>query len=1017
MAFTADKVRQGVQKDTGYDIPYSARFNDDDSAYLSRTPSSAGNRKTWTWSGWVKRGNINTSFQILFGAEINPNTTMYIGLHSDNNLRFQDGSTTFFDTSALLRDTSAWYNIIVAFDTTQATASDRVKVYINGVEITSFSSSTNPSLNTDYTINNSVAHTVGRWTPTDLFQFDGYLAEVHFIDGQALTPSDFGETGDYGEWKAKKYTGTYSGNSFYLPFDNAGTKHTLTASGNAQHSTSQNKIGSSSMVFDGAGDYVSVSNPSDIKGLGDFTIECWVRPNATSFSGTRFIMGNGGGQDIAATIGFMQKGSDGKVYFHGYIGSTAYHPAYSNTVGVSVSTTAWTHVSAVRSGGTITVYKDGVSQGTISNSSAVSTPSSNAYSIGRLGSYNGGYYDGYLDEIRISNNARYTSGFTPSTTAFTDDDNTLLLVHSDTSNGSTTFTDSSGVTGALGNDQSGEANHWTPNNLAATDQMLDSPTNNFCTMNPLAGVSGNTFTEGNTQVLCSSSGSLGTTLSTMNFTSGKWYAEFYLKVMDTRGQQLGITGDSQDHSNGSNWISQYSDSYIFYGDGTASRKYNNNSQTSYGANWAAGDIIGVAVDLDSATSTITFYHNGSSQGTAYSSLSGTSWVFTYGDASTNINLSEFVVNFGQDSSFAGNKTAQGNQDSNSIGDFYYTPPTDFLALCTSNLPDPAVIPSEHFNTVLYTGTGGTNAITGVGFAPDFVWAKYRSASANHSLFDKIRGATKRLYSNTTNAENTHTGSLTSFDSDGFTMGSAATTNESGQTYVAWNWKANGTGVSNTSGSITSSVSANADAGFSIVSYTHTGNDETVGHGLSKAPEMVIIKGRNVSTSWYVLTTLIDGSLDYLLLESTAAKGNLGYSSPTANTFPSLQFSNGNTAIAYCFHSVEGYSKVGSYTGNGSADGTFVYTGFRPAYVMVKDTENSSWPWWIHDTARNPINPSTKQLSPNSSAAEYDDATYTALDIVSNGFKWRTSEAQVNANGETFIYIAFAENPFKYTNAR
>mgnify|MGYP003959858633 FL=1 len=187
--------------------------------------------------------------------------------------------------------------------------------------------------------------------------------------------------------------------------------------------------------------------------------------------------------------------------------------------------------------------------------------------------------------------------------------------------------------------------------------------------------------------------------------------------------------------------------------------------------------------------------------------------------------------------------------------------------------------------------------------------------------------------------------------------------------------------------------------------------------MSKAPEMVIIKGRNVSTSWYVLTTLIDGSLDYLLLESTAAKGNLGYSSPTANTFPSLQFSNGNTAIAYCFHSVEGYSKVGSYTGNGSADGTFVHCGFRPAYVMVKDTENSSWPWWIHDTARNPINPSTKQLSPNSSAAEYDDATYTALGIVSNGFKWRTSEAQVNANGETFIYIAFAENPFKYTNAR
>ena len=1027
MAFTADKVRQGVQKDTGYDIPYSARFNDDDSAYLSRTPSTAGNRKTWTWSGWVKRGNINTSFQILFGAEINPNTTMYIGLHSDNNLRFQDGSTTFFDTSALLRDTSAWYNIIVAFDTTQATASDRVKVYINGVEITSFSSSTNPSLNTDYTINNSVAHTVGRWTPTDLFQFDGYLAEVHFIDGQALTPSDFGETGDYGEWKAKKYTGTYSGNSFYLPFDNAGTKHTLTASGNAQHSTSQNKIGSSSMVFDGAGDYVSVSNPSDIKGLGDFTIECWVRPNATSFSGTRFIMGNGGGQDIAATIGFMQKGSDGKVYFHGYIGSTAYHPAYSNTVGVSVSTTAWTHVSAVRSGGTITVYKDGVSQGTISNSSAVSTPSSNAYSIGRLGSFNGGYYDGYLDEIRISNNARYTSGFTPSTTAFTDDDNTLLLVHSDTSNGSTTFTDSSGVTGALGNDQSGEANHWTPNNLAATDQMLDSPTNNFCTMNPLAGVSGNTFTEGNTQVLCSSSGSLGTTLSTMNFTSGKWYAEFYLKVMDTRGQQLGITGDSQDHSNGSNWISQYSDSYIFYGDGTASRKYNNNSQTSYGANWAAGDIIGVAVDLDSATSTITFYHNGSSQGTAYSSLSGTSWVFAYGDASTNINLSEFVVNFGQDSSFAGNDTTTAGPytDSGSVGDFFYEPPTDFLALCTSNLPDPAVIPSEHFNTVLWTGTGSSNARTDVGFQPDFTWIKGRSHISNHRLMNSIAGATKYLLSNAPQAEGTDSQVMSSFDSNGFTVGTEDDTNGSSKTFVAWNWKAGGTGVSNTNGSITSTVSANADAGFSIVSWTGDGSDATIGHSLNSVPKMIIHKHRSGSVQWNVYHESA-GTGGYLRIDGTHAwNSNSGFfgTAPTSSVFSpgshSYMSGSGHNNIAYCFADVDGYSKVGSYTGNGSTDGTFVYTGFRPAYVMIKDSGNAEQ-WWIFDSTRDVDNVAHHRLGADGSGTEGTNIAGAAdnIDFVSNGIKIRSNGGSVGGNtGSTYIFIAFAESPFKHTNAR
>ena len=1029
---------------TGYDIPYSARFNDDDSAYLSRTFASAGNRRTFTLSMWFKLGNLGVAQKLwTVGADSSNKTEIEIG--SSGIIWVEDKASgsaqATFQSTQLLRDTSAWYHLIVAVDTTQGTAANRVKIYLNGNQVTDFTTyETYPDQNDDWSTNTAAAHYLGKRSYSSNY-YDGYLGEVNFIDGSAKVPADFGETGDYGEWKPIEYAGSYGTNGFYLDFSNSGTKHTLTANGNAQHSTAQSKIGSSSMVFDGAGDYVSVSNPSDIKGLGDFTIECWVRPDATSFSGSRFIMGNGSGQDITATIGFMQKGSDGKVYFHGYIGSTAYHPEYSNTVGVSVSTTAWTHVSAVRSGGTITVYKDGVSQGTISNSSAVSTPSSNAYSIGRLGSYNGGYYDGYLDEIRISNNARYTSGFTPSTTAFTDDDNTLLLVHSDTSNGSTTFTDSSGVTGALGNDQSGEANHWTPNNLAATDQMLDSPTNNFCTMNPLAGVSGNTFTEGNTQVLCSSSGSLGTTLSTMNFTSGKWYAEFYLKVMDTRGQQLGITGDSQDHSNGSNWIGQYSDSYIFYGDGTASRKYNNNSQTSYGANWAAGDIIGVAVDLDSATSTITFYHNGSSQGTAYSSLSGTSWVFTYGDASTNINLSEFVVNFGQDSSFAGNKTAQGNQDSNSIGDFYYTPPTDFLALCTSNLPDPAVIPSEHFNTILWSGdNNATRSLTGVGFQPDLIWLKVRSNATVYHIQDAVRtfGIDKTIGSDTTSAEplsdSTNYGSVGSVGSDGFTVAAGSASgytlhqiNLSGRTYVAWNWKAGnatlGTGDF-TQGTIASTCSRNVDAGFSIVSYTGNGSGgSTVGHGLSSAPEMVIIKNRDDGTrSWQVYHSALGGT-NYIFLDTTGATGtSVGPWSNTdttntlitLGTWPELNQS-GSAHIAYCFHSVAQYSKVFSYTGNGSTDGTFVYCDFRPKYVMLKASSISGEHWWLFDTERDTYNVMNSRLAASESAEE--KYTVDFIDVTSNGFKLRTSSVMANSNGATYIGIAFAELPAKYNNAR
>jgi hypothetical protein len=363
-----------------------------------------------------------------------------------------------------------------------------------------------------------------------------------------------------------------------------------------------------------------------------------------------------------------------------------------------------------------------------------------------------------------------------------------------------------------------------------------------------------------------------------------------------------------------------------------------------------------------------------------------------------------------------------------------TPPSGFKALCTQNLPDPTIADGgDYFNTVLYTGNGfataGTQTISGVGFQPDFVWIKSRSAAgSNHSLYDAVRTAGNTLISNSTAAETSQTDSLTAFTSDGFSLGdnseSGANVNVNTATYVAWNWNAGGSNATNTDGTITSTVRANPTAGFSIVSYTgvDTPSTNTVGHGLGVTPKIWLIKNRSQTSpaGWIFNTTLIDGSVDYLILNSTAAKADQGSpwnTLPTSTVF-TLGANDVNTCnagdsyIAYCFAEVEGYSKFGSYTGNGDANGPFVYCGFRPAFIFVKRTD-AVLGWGVYDTARNTFNAFDKTLVINTSDAE---ATTIIGDILSNGFKFRYSGAQ-NASGGTYIFAAFAESPFKYSLAR
>jgi len=345
---------------------------------------------------------------------------------------------------------------------------------------------------------------------------------------------------------------------------------------------------------------------------------------------------------------------------------------------------------------------------------------------------------------------------------------------------------------------------------------------------------------------------------------------------------------------------------------------------------------------------------------------------------------------------------------------------------TSAIPSAAaagVTPSEHFNTVLYAGNSSSQSITGVGFQPDFLWIKARNSAQNHQIHNAISGASKGLNSNNSNAEYTDTSAVTSFDSDGWSMNNSyGSHNSSSYNYVAWNWKAGGADVLNENGTIDSQVSANADAGFSIVSYTGTGvANDTIGHGLTVAPELIIVKARSQVADWPVYCVEFTGSV--LKLDQTAAKatGSQFPTGPTSSVFyvGANAWGTNNTGItyiSYAFHSVEGYSKVGSYTGNGSTDGTFVYCGFRPAYVMMKRTD-STGDWYVWDSVRNEYNLVTRNLVPNKSNAEFVGTSNYTLDFTSNGFKHRGSGGDVNASGGSYIYLAFAENPFKYTNAR
>jgi hypothetical protein len=694
-----------------------------------------------------------------------------------------------------------------------------------------------------------------------------------------------------------------------------------------------------------------------------------------------------------------------------------------NTVAVLRDPAAWYHAVCVYDSANATaanraiIYINGIQQA-VTNQADGTFPLNhagmklnNASQATKIG--NSTYFDGYLAEVNFIDG----QALTPSSFGLT---NAVTGVWSATKYAGTygtngfylPFTDNSAATATtIGKDFSGNGNNWTPNNISVTagvtyDSMLDAPLGagggergNYCVLNPLAKNSSTSLTNGN----LSASGNViyGHAQSTIFANSGKWYFEAQLTTQQNdTGLGLGNTfsdPSGQYIGGDANSVGYLSDGRLFY----------NGSLVATYSSYTTTDVVACAFDC--ATGKIWIAKNNTWQNSG-DPAAGTGQVQTvswtsFAALARTVGSGAISFNFGQ-------------------RPFAYTPPTGFKALHTGNLGAPVIaLPAQYMAATLYTGNGTSqvinNSVNGVSFQPDFVWGKARNNAQNHTLWNSVVGATKYLFSNATTAETTNTETLQSFNSNGYTLGNAFT-NEPAYTYVGWQWKAGGTAVSNTAGSITSSVSANTTAGFSVVTYTGTGSLATVGHGLGAAPAMMIIKTRSAVNSWVVYHQSLGNTKAIYLNLTGAADTNASFwnnTSPTSSVLTvntdTICNQNGTTYVGYCFTPVAGYSAFGTYTGNFNADGPFVYLGFRPRYIMIKRTDAAAT-WFLFDTARNPTNNSANYLQAELTNSEAADATF---DMLSNGFKLRVAANSYNANGGTYLYMAFAESPFKNSLAR
>ena len=711
---------------------------------------------------------------------------------------------------------------------------------------------------------------------------------------------------------------------------------------------------------------------------------------------------------------------------------------------------AWYHIvialdtTQATSTNRLKIYVNGVQFANFSTSSypaqndELDWNSTTAHGLGSQSGAGAGPFNGYLANIHFIDG----QALTPSSFTETDATTGQLIPKTYTGSYGTNgfnllFADNSAATAStLGKDTSGNSNNWTPNNLSVTagagnDSLVDSPTNygtdtgvggevrgNYCTFNPLAIFGGTNATKsygnGNLEMTATSSNNIPTAVGTIAATSGKWYAEV-TAGHTSNGIGFVNAANLQVVAESSYGLGTPVDGWIRYDN----RVFNNSTTLQSGLTTiATNNIVQIALDLDNGK----FWFGINNTWDSGNPATGTSPTATFTASSKAWLIGTQFRNDG----VSVTTTLNAGQRA-----FAYTAPSGFKTLCTQNLPAPLVTKSNTvFDVALYTGNGSTQNITGLGFSPDLVWIKARSNTANHALIDAVRGASQQLSSSNTSTEATDANGLTALNSDGFSLGTATagySVNTNAYTYAAWAWDAGTSTVSNTAGSIPSQVRANPTAGFSVVTYTGAVNSpSSIGHGLNATPQFVIVKPRTTSDFWVCYHSAFNDLSKYIVLSSTNAVGTAAanywgtsadWTSSTFGVYPAGGANNnlvGVTTVAYCFTPVVGYSSFGSYTGNGSADGPFVYTGFRPAFLIQKKFSSGLGEWLIFDKQRQNYNTQGPYLSAESSAAEN---TFSALDFLSNGFKIRTSNPTLNDSSNSNIYIAFAENPFNYARAR
>ena len=1049
-----------------YTIQRSLRLDSSSSGYLYRNVATAGDLTKWTWSAWFKRGKDTegSTNQNLWAVRPNGNNQQWIRFESSSNamrLYLEIGSSIKYDitTTQVFRDSGAWYHVVLSYDSTIASpASDRVKLFINGERVTSFASATYPQQNQDSIFNNAETEYIGQRGDGNN-KFDGLIADVQFVDGEAKVADDFGELNSTtGVWGKKVYSGSYGSNGYALDFSDTTSAATLGA----------DAVGSNNFTLSGiandAGGEITVGAATGALPVLTTTGDQGGTANSPH---TARSDSNGASLELALPLNTLNDFSGN-----------------SRTVGGSGVTLPSTNLARFYGGAS---YFDGNSQLTIANVNNIfdfgtgdftvevwARPNStsgdqyilswecsgpNAGHAGfniyqgnwRLGAFNNdltGGNDGLAagkwvhlamaregTTLRTFINGVLKNNFTNSDNFSATTDLTLGKYAGNATLRFAGYMNDFRVYKGVAKYTSSFNPPTAPDYAAAAgnDSLFDSPENNtdgslvsgnYATFHDATRGNGLTLENANLDV--NGGSSWGTAATTMYMSSGKWYSEYTIREKTSShsyGIMVGLCGQSEYYGSGE--IGSSGDSYAIQ-NGPGDMKVNYNG-TSSGqgpqAAYAAGDVLQLAWDADNGK--LFFGKNGtwinSGDPAAGTNAVRTNISGTYCFAISLLTTADKIsANFGQRS-------------------FAFSPPSGFKGVCTENLTAPTITkPDAHFGVLRYTGNSTNNRnITGLNFnsQPEFVWIKNIDNHQNqtHAMFDRARG-TDMLAANSTNTEAQwrgangypYRGYIDSFDTNGFQLDAGAAgyayTNENTIDFMAWCWEG-GTAFSNSAGtnnaSIASSGYANNTAGMSVVVYSYTGTSaQTYAHGMNAAPDVVFRKARNLSEDWSIYHRgrgfYYRGHFNN---QNSFTATTTWHSTGSGPTSQINRINNSNTGnyVEYCFRAVEGYSSFGTYEGNASSNGAYVHCGFRPRWILTKNAD-SSGEWAIRDTVRDPFNVSQRVLTADSSEYQQEHSVWN-FDILSTGFKLRTASNGSNSSGHTFVYMAFAEHPLKYARAR